>query len=139
LGGVVAGDLDLAVVVVDVDVGGLGGGAVAEGDRAAVVGVDGDVVGLHGAVAHDRLAQGRVLDLGEVAVALVEGDVAVAAVDDGAVAEHGVVGLDVGGVAVAEGGGPDGGVVDDLVAVADDRVVDVAGDRAAHVAGGDRR
>src|SRR5690606_33711708 len=137
----VVGDLDGAVVAVDVDVLGLGrgGGAVTEGDAGALGGVDVDVVGLHGAVAHDRLVEGGVGDLGEVAVAEVGVDVALAADELGAVAHVGVLGGHVGGVAVTEAGGPDDGVVDDWVAVAHDRVVDVAGDRAAHVAGGDGR
>ena len=69
---------------------------------AAVVGGDVGVVRLHGAVADHRLAEGRVVDLREVALALVQGDVAVAAVDQRAVAQQGVLGLDVGGVALAE-------------------------------------
>src|SRR5690606_30583155 len=121
------------------DVAGVGGSPVTEGDGAAVVGLDGDVVGLDGAVPDHGLAQRGALDLGEVAVALVEGDVALAAVDDGAVAEHGVVGLDVGGVAVAEGDRTDLRVLDDLVPVTDHRVGHVAGHRAADVTGGDGR
>src|SRR5690606_36934201 len=71
LGGAVVGDLDGARVALDRDVAGAGVGAVAEGHGRAVLGADGDVVGLDGAVADDRLAEHRVLDLGEVAVALV--------------------------------------------------------------------
>src|SRR5690606_5374847 len=139
LGGAVAGDLDGPLVARDRDVAGVRGRPVTEGDRRAVVGADGDVVGLDGAVPDHGLAQRGVLDLGEDAVALVDGDVVLDAVDDSAVAEHGVVGLYVCGVVVSEGDRTDLRVLDDLVPVTDHRVGHVAGHRAADVTGGDGR